>query len=397
MLYSLALLFLCGMFFSSILQKIRLPGLLGMLLTGILLGPYVGNQLSPEILTISPDLRKLALIIILTRAGLALNLSDLKKVGKPAVCMCFLPATFEIIGVLLLAPPLLGLRLTEAAVVGAVLAAVSPAVVVPKMLKLLDTGYGTAQGIPQMIMAAGSVDDIYVIVLFTAFIGLLQGQSFSPLQVLQVPCSIVLGALFGILLGYLLSIFFAKVHLRDTVKVILLLSISCLLVTLEDALSSKIPFSGLLAIMSMHAMLQQKRPVVAARLSAKFSKLWVGAEILLFVLVGATVNPQYAVKCGFSAVLLILGALLFRMLGVFCSVSTAKLQTKEKLFCMIAYLPKATVQAAIGSIPLSLGLPCGDTVLTVAVLAILISAPLGAFGIDHSYQKLLSQSSNTDT
>lgn len=394
MLFSLALVFLCGMFFSHILQKIGLPGLLGMLITGILLGPYALKQLSPELLSISADLRKLALIIILTRAGLALNIDDLKKAGRPAVLMCFLPACFEILGVVLLAPKLLHVSVLDAAIMGSVLAAVSPAVVVPKMLKLIETGYGTQQSIPQMIMAAGSVDDVFVIVMFTAFTGLAQGETLSWSSFLQIPVSILLGAIFGVLFGLLLAQYFRKFHMRDSVKVLLIISISCLLVTLENALQGHIPFSSLLAVMCMAIGLQQKRFVVAQRLSSKFSKLWVAAEVLLFVLVGATVDIQYAISAGFAAIILVLGALIFRMIGVLCCVTGTSLRKKERLFCMIAYLPKATVQAAIGSLPLSLGLPCGEIVLTVAVLSILLSAPIGAFSIDHTYRKLLRKSSD---
>ncbi len=391
MLLSIALIFLCGMLLSFVFRKLQLPGLLGMILCGILLGPYALNLLSPQILDISADLRKLALIIILTRAGLALNLKDLKKVGRPAILMCFIPATFELVGVMLLAPRLLGVSLLDAAVIGTVLAAVSPAVVVPKMLHLMEHGYGTQKGIPQMIMAAGSVDDVYVIVLFTAFSGLAQGGSVSPMALIQVPISIALGLLVGIVVGVALTWFFRAFHMRDSVKVLLMLSISCLLVVLENTISGYVPFSSMLAIMCVGVVLFKRRVLVAKRLSVKFNKLWVAAEVLLFVLVGATVDLNYAVSAGIAAVLLIFGALLFRMCGVFVCMYRTPLLLRERVFCMIAYLPKATVQAAIGSIPLTMGLACGQLVLTVAVLAILLSAPLGAFGIDHTYRKLLSK------
>lgn len=389
MLLSLAFIFLCGMLFGGIFEKLRLPPLLGMLFTGILLGPYVFDWLDPMLLSISADLRQIALIIILTRAGLNLNVSDLKKVGRPAVLMCFLPASFEIAGMLLLAPKLLGVSLLDAAILGTVIAAVSPAVVVPKMLKLMDEGYGVKQGIPQLIMAGASVDDVFVIVLFTSFTGLASGGAISPFDFVRVPTSIFLGMAVGVLCGLLLSQLFRKIHLRDSLKVLLLLSLSFLYVTLEDAIPGAIGFSGLLAVMSTGVMLQRGRSAVADRLSAKYSKLWVAAELLLFVLVGATVDIQYALASGLAAVALLFGVMGFRMLGVFVCLLGTKLQMRERLFCMLAYMPKATVQAAIGSIPLSMGLSCGNIVLTVAVLAILITAPLGAFAIDHTYRKLL--------
>ena len=391
MLLSLAFIFLCGMLFGGIFEKLRLPPLLGMLFIGILLGPYVFDWLDPMLLSISAELRQIALIIILTRAGLNLNVSDLKKVGRPAVLMCFLPASFEIAGMLLLAPKLLGVSLLDAAILGTVIAAVSPAVVVPKMLKLMDEGYGVKQGIPQLIMAGASVDDVFVIVLFTSFTGLASGGAISPFDFVRVPTSIFLGMAVGVLCGLLLSQLFRKIHLRDSLKVLLHLSLSFLYVTLEDAIPGAIGFSGLLAVMSTGVMLQRGRSAVADRLSAKYSKLWVAAELLLFVLVGATVDIQYALASGLAAVALLFGVMGFRMLGVFVCLLGTKLQMRERLFCMLAYMPKATVQAAIGSIPLSMGLSCGNIVLTVAVLAILITAPLGAFAIDHTYRKLLSR------
>ena len=391
MLLSLAFIFLCGMLFGGIFEKLRLPPLLGMLFIGILLGPYVFDWLDPMLLSISAELRQIALIIILTRAGLNLNVSDLKKVGRPAVLMCFLPASFEIAGMLLLAPKLLGVSLLDAAILGTVIAAVSPAVVVPKMLKLMDEGYGVKQGIPQLIMAGASVDDVFVIVLFTSFTGLASGGAISPFDFVRVPTSIFLGMAVGVLCGLLLSQLFRKIHLRDSLKVLLLLSLSFLYVTLEDAIPGAIGFSGLLAVMSTGVMLQRGRSAVADRLSAKYSKLWVAAELLLFVLVGATVDIQYALASGLAAVALLFGVMGFRMLGVFVCLLGTKLQMRERLFCMLAYMPKATVQAAIGSIPLSMGLSCGNIVLTVAVLSILITAPLGAFAIDHTYRKLLSR------
>lgn len=391
MLTSLAFIFLLGMLLSSILKKLRLPGLLGMLITGIVLGPYVLNLLDPSILSISADLRQIALIIILTRAGLSLDINDLKKVGRPAILMCFVPACCEIAGMILLAPGLLGISVLDAAIMGAVVAAVSPAVIVPKMLMLMEKGYGRENRIPQLIMAGASVDDVFVIVLFTAFTGLAQGESISAASFAQVPVSILTGMIAGVVTGMILAVLFARLHIRDSGKVVVLLSISFLMVALENVLKGVISFSGLLAVMSMGIALQKKRRVVAERLSVKYSKLWVAAEILLFVLVGASVDVSYALAAGASAVLLIFGVLLFRMAGVFLCMLKTKLSGKERLFCMIAYMSKATVQAAIGGVPLALGLGCGKIVLTVAVLAILITAPLGAFGVDVAYRKLLPQ------
>lgn len=391
MLLSLALIFLCGMVLGNIFSKLKMPPLLGMLITGILLGPYALGLLDESILAISPDLRKFALIIILTRAGLNLDINDLKRVGRPAILMCFVPACFEIVGMILLAPRLLGVTILEAAIMGSVVAAVSPAVIVPKMLKLMEEGYGQHNSIPQMIMAGASVDDVFVIVLFTSFTDLADGGSIAALDFIRIPISIILGIAVGILCGVLLNALFEKKHIRDTAKVVIILSVSFLLVALEDSLTGVIGFSGLIAVMTMGITLQKKRSEVATRLSVKYAKLWVAAELLLFVLVGATVNIQYALASGVSAVIVIFLALIFRMLGVLVCVLGTKLSRKERAFCMIAYCPKATVQAAIGSIPLSMGLACGNIVLTVAVLAILITAPLGAFVIDSFYQKLLDR------
>lgn len=361
-----------------------------MLATGMVLGPYVLNLLDGSILGISPELRKIALIIILTRAGLGLDTSGLKKLGRPAVLMCFVPASFELMGVLSLAPKLMGLTVLEAAILGAVLAAVSPAVV-PRMVRLMDEGYGVKQGIPQLILAGASVDDVYVIVLFSTFVGMMQGESASLLSFVNIPVSILLGMAVGLAVGFLLAFFFAKVHIRDTAKVLIILSISFLLVAAEDALTTAITFSALIAIMFIGIGLQKKRAVVAKRLSVKYGKLWVAAEVFLFVLVGATVNIGYLGKVGAKALLLIVGALVFRMLGVFVCLLGTSLSKKERLFAMMAYTPKATVQAAIGGIPLALGFACGDTVLTVAVLAIVLTAPLGAFAMDLSYKRLLKK------
>ena len=391
MLLSISLILILGMFMGWICRKMKLPALLGMLITGIILGPYGLNLLDGSILGISAELRKIALIIILTRAGLGLDLSGLKKIGRPAVLMCFVPASFELLGMILLAPKLMGLSVLEAAVMGAVLAAVSPAVVVPRMVKLMDEGYGVKEGIPQLILAGASVDDVYVIVLFSTFVGMMQGEGASILKFVNIPVSIFFGIAIGLLLGVLLAYFFKKVHIRDTSKVLIILSISFLLVVIEDKLTTAITFSSLIAVMFIGIGLQKKREAVAKRLSVKYGKLWVAAEVFLFGLVGATVNIEYLGKVGAKAFVVIIGALIFRMLGVFVCLLGTNLKRKEQLFAMMAYTPKATVQAAIGGIPLALGLACGDTVLTVAVLAIVFTAPLGAFAIDLSYKKLLNK------
>lgn len=389
MLLSLALVFLCGMILGKTFEKFRLPNLLGMLITGILLGPYWLNLLDPIILNISIDLRQIALIIILTRAGLSLDIKDLKKVGRPAILMCFVPACFEIIGMLIFAPMFFGITILEAAILGTVIAAVSPAVVVPRMLKLMESGYGRNKSIPQMIMAGASVDDVFVIVLFTAFMGLAKSGTIAPVDFLTIPTAIFLGLLGGVFSGLVLAFLFTKMHIRDSGKVIIMLSVSFLLVTIEHSLTGVIGFSGLLAVMALGATIQQKKYEVSKRLSGKFSKLWVGAEILLFVLVGATVNISYALKAGLWAILFIMCVLVFRMFGVFVCLIKTNLNRKERVFSAFAYMPKATVQAAIGGLPLAAGLDCGNIILTVAVLSIMITAPLGATLVDASYKRLL--------
>lgn len=389
MLFSIALMLLVGMLAGWGCKKLHLPGLLGMIFTGIVLGPFALNLIDGTILSISSELRRIALIIILTRAGLSFDINDLKKVGRPAILMCFVPACFEMTGMIILAPLLLHISYIEAAVMGAVIAAVSPAVIVPKMLKLMDEGYGVNKSVPQMILAGASVDDVFVIVMFSVFTGLAQGNGVSAVSFIRIPVSIILGILIGMAAGTILAIYFKKIHIRDTVKVIILLCISFLLVTAEDRFSDIIPFASLIAVMCIGIALQRNRKEAAVRLSVKFNKLWVCAEVILFVLVGATVNISYAISAGISAVMLIFGVLLFRMAGVFVCMIKTKLNMRERLFCVISYMPKATVQAAIGGVPLSMGLACGNIVLTVAVLAIIITAPLGAFLIDLTYKRFL--------
>lgn len=394
MLFSLTLILIIGFSLSGIFQKLKLPGLLGMLITGIVLGPYVLNLISEDIINISAELRQIALIVILTRAGLNLDIKELRKVGRPAILMCFIPATFEIIAVVIFAPIIFKISYVEAVIMGCVLAAVSPAVVVPRMIKLIENGYGEDKSIPQIIMAGASVDDIYVIVLFTSFLGVYQGRDFNFITLLNVPISIVLGIGIGIICGTILTLVFKKIHMRDTVKMLVILSISFAFVSLESFIKPYIPISGLLAIMALSCTLLKKYEVLANRLSSKFSKLWVACEVLLFVLVGACVDINYLSSAGISTLILIFCALIFRMCGVFICLIKTNLSHKEKLFCTISYLPKATVQAAIGSLPLAAGVTSGNIILTVAVLSIIITAPLGAIGVDLTYDKLLLKKSD---
>ena len=391
MLRSLALIFLVGLLMGSIFNKLKLPSLLGMIITGMILSPYALNLLDPSIMGISADLRQVALVVILTRAGLSLNIEDLKKVGRPAILMCFVPACFEIVGVIFIAVPLLGVSVTEAAIMGSVLAAVSPAVVVPRMLRIMEEGYGVKKSIPQLILAGASVDDVFVIVLFTAFTSIESGGEVSPMSFVQIPISILLGVALGLVCGLALIWFFKKFHMRDSVKLLIFLSISFLLIELQNELEGIVPISGLLAIMSMGVALYKWYNVLAVRLSSKYNKLWVAAEILLFVLVGATVDLNYVATAGLLSVCVVVFAMMFRMAGVFCCLLKTKLDKKERGFCMVAYTPKATVQAAIGGVPLSMGLACGNQVLALAVIAILITAPFGAICIDKLYKKLLKK------
>lgn len=391
MLTSIAIILLLGLFMGWAVSKLKLPSLLGMIIVGIILGPHALNMIDGSILEISADLRQIALVIILTRAGLSLDITDLKKVGRPAVLMCFVPACIEILGTIIFAPLLLNVTILEAAIMGSVIAAVSPAVVVPRMIKLMDEGYGVKKSIPQLILAGASVDDVFVIVVFTALTSLAEMGTMSVMSFVEIPVSIGLGILLGGAVGFALTIFFKKFHMRDSVKLLIIISISFLFLEIQNRLEGIVPVSGLLAIMSMGIMIKKKHDVLAKRLSVKYNKLWIAAEIFLFVLVGATVDLKYAISAGVGAILLILIALVFRMLGVGTSLIKTDLSKRERLFCMLAYTPKATVQAAIGAIPLSMGLECGNMVLTVAVLAILITAPFGAICVDRFYKILLER------
>lgn len=397
MLTSLAFIFLVGLSMAAICQRLRLPRIIGMLVTGIVLGPYVLDLLAPSILSISADLRQMALIIILLKAGLSLHLADLKKVGRPAIMMSCIPASCEILAFFLFAPAILGITRIEAAVMGAVLGAVSPAVVVPRMVQLMDAKYGTDKSIPQLILAGASCDDIFVIVLFSTFASMAQGGHADLTDFVKIPVSVALGIALGAVTGYLLSLFFETAYahkhcVRNSMKVIVVLGVSFLLMAIETWLEGIVALSGLLAVVSMACVLKIKSiAFVSIRLSEKFGKLWLAAEVILFVLVGAAVDIRYTLNAGIAAVLMILIALVFRSMGVALCLVRTPLTRKERLFCMIAYLPKATVQAAIGSVPLAMGLPCGQIVLSVAVLAILITAPLGALGMDLTYKHLLKK------
>ena len=397
MLTSLAFIFLVGLFMAAICQRLKLPRIIGMLITGIVLGPYVLDLLDPSILSISADLRQMALIIILLKAGLSLNLADLKRVGRPAIMMSCVPASCEILAFFLFAPGILGVTRIEAAVMGAVLGAVSPAVVVPRMVQLMDSKYGTDKSIPQLILVGASCDDIFVIVLFSTFLGMAQGGHANLMAFINIPVSIVLGIALGAITGYLLSLFFETAYthnhcVRNSMKVIVVLGVSFLLMAIETWLKESISVSGLLAVVSMACVLKIKSVTfVSKRLSEKFGKLWLAAEVLLFVLVGAAVDIRYTLNAGIAAILMIFLALIFRSAGVALCLVGTPLTWKERLFCMIAYLPKATVQAAIGSVPLAAGLACGKIVLSVAVMAIVTAAPVGAFGMDVLYKKLLNR------
>lgn len=391
MLTSIAIILLFGLLVGWIFSKAKLPSLLGMIIVGIVLSPHGLNLVDESILTISGDLRQIALVIILTRAGLSLNFSDLKKIGRPAILMCFVPACIEMMGTIIFAPLLLGVSILDAAIIGSVMAAVSPAVVVPRMIKLIEDGYGTDKSIPQLILAGASVDDVFVIVVFTALTTLASTGEVSAISFIQIPTSILLGVLLGGAVGTILVWFFRRFHIRDSVKVLIILSVSFLLLELQNRLEGIVPVSGLLAIMSMGIIINQKYDVLAKRLSVKYNKLWLGAEIFLFVLVGIAVDLKYALAAGVVVILLVILALVFRMMGVAVSLVKTKLNKKERLFCMVAYTPKATVQAALGTVPLAMGLSCGEIVLTVAVISILITAPFGAICVDNLYKKLLSK------
>lgn len=387
MLLSIGLLILVGLMMGWLFSKLHLPRIIGMLLGGIILGPHFLNLLNPIIMDVSGDLRKIALIIIIAKAGLSLNVTDLKRIGRPAVMLCFIPATFELLAFVIFAPAIMGVTLLQAAILGAVMGAVSPAVTVPRLTKMIDDGYGTKKRIPQMLIAGASADDIYVIVLFSTLVSLEAGGTLSAINFLRIPMEIILGAITGAVIGVALSFYFKKIHLRDSLKITIIMAINMLLYWFEGIA----PVSGLLAVMAMGIAINMKIPEVSKRLSVKFSKLWVAAEIFLFVLVGATVNINYVTEAGIRMIIMLFIGLIFREIGTYLSIVGTGLTAKEKIFCLISQLPKATVQAAIGGVPLAMGLGCGNVVLTMAVISIVITAPLGAIGMDATAHKYISK------
>ena len=389
MLTSIAIIFLMGLLLGKIFNVFKLPSLLGYILTGVIISPYALNIVDESLLNIASQIRQIALVVILTRAGLLLNIKELKKVGRPAILMCFLPACFEILSVIIIGPVLFGITRVEAAIVGSVIAAVSPAVIVPRMIKLIEERYGQEHAIPQLILAGASVDDVFVIVIFTAMTALEAAGDFSLISFTKIPISILTGIFVGGVVGYGLVLFFKRKHIRDTTKVLIIISISFLLLELENKINDIIPMSGLLAIMRLGVVVKNKYEALAIRIQIKYNKLWLGAEIMLFVLVGVTVNLKYVMDAGILTIILILFALASRMIGVFVCLIKTNFSFKEKFFCMIAYTPKATVQAGIGAVPLAMGLNCGQIVLTIAVMSIIITAPFGAIAIDNLYAKLL--------
>jgi len=393
MLQSLALIFLCGLLLGAIFQKFKLPSLIGMLITGIILGPFVLNLLDDTILGISMDLREFALIIILIRAGLSLELEDLQKIGRPAVLMSFVPACFEMAGTIFVTTTFWNFSLLDAGLLAAVIASASPAVIVPRMINLIENNYGTDKKIPQLILAGDSVDDIFNIVVFTALLGMADGQDVSVMQFINIPLSIVVGVLIGTLFGYLLAKFFRAIIVRDSIKVVIMLSMAFLLVAAENHLVGLVPFSGLVAVMTLGIVLLKFYPKLAKRISTKFSKLWTAAEVILFVLVGASVNINYVTASGFRTIILLIVVLLIRGIGILLCLIKTPLNWHERLFCIFTGIPKATVQAAIGGIPLAMGLASGEGILAAAVIAILFTAPIGAIIIDNSYKRLLNHKS----
>ena len=386
MLFSLALILILGVIASYLFKKINMPSLIGYIFIGIILGPYCLNVLDSSLLDISSTLRNIALVIILTRAGLTLKITDLKKIGISAILMSFVPALMEIMGFVLISRLLLDININEALIIGSIIAAVSPAVIVPRMIDLINNNYGTLKGIPQLILAGSSVDDVVVLVLFTSFLSLENANSFDILALIKIPLSIILGIIIGCIIGFIIDKIFRMININTISQLLVVLSISFILKYAEDYFV----FSGLIAIMALSITLKYLNTAITDKLQSNYNNLWSVFEIFLFVLVGAMVNISYAFKAGINVILIIIGSLLFRMIGVFICLLTTKFNRKEKIFCFIAYMPKATVQAAIGAIPLSLGLNCGDLALTIAVCSILLSAPVGAYLIDHLYDKLLT-------
>ena len=390
MAISLAIIITLGMIANFIFEKIKLPGLLGMLLVGIAIGPYGFDLMQPELMAVSADLRKIALIVILLRAGLGLKKETLQKVGKNAIRMSFIPCLLEGFTVMYFAHLLFGISFAEAGILGFTLAAVSPAVIVPSMLQLIDSGKGSEKGIPTMILAGASVDDVFAITFFSSMLSMYFSQNISiGMQILRIPISILLGVLLGFLVGTFFTYLFKKFHMRDTKKTLLMLGAAVFMTGLEDLLKSHVEIASLLGVMTVGFILLENYPKVSKRLSVKLNKIWVFAEILLFVLVGAQVNISVASQSLGTGLLLIFLGLLARSLGVIFSISGSDYTFGEKCFAVVAYWPKATVQAAIGSVPLAMGVAHGEVFLAIAVLSILVTAPLGAIGIRIIGEKVL--------
>jgi NhaP-type Na+/H+ or K+/H+ antiporter len=387
---SLGIIVILGMGMNYLFTKLKLPGLLGMLILGIILGPHSLNLLDKDLMVVSADFRKIALIIILLRAGLGISREALNKVGKTATLMGCIPGIVEGFAIAFVSTKILGFSFIEGGILGFIVAAVSPAVVVPSMLVLNEYKLGSEKSIPTLILAGASLDDIFAITIFSTFLGLYSGSHINiGIELLNIPVSIVLGIVIGIISGLVLVKLFKSHNIRDTKKVLIILGVAISLTALETALKSKIEIAGLLGVMTIGFIIIEKLPAVAKRLASKFNKIWVLAEILLFVLVGAQVNVSVALQSGISGLIIILMGLIARCIGVMIATTGSGLNTKEKLFCAIAYVPKATVQAAIGSVPLAFGVASGEVILAIAVLAILVTAPMGAIGIKLSAPKLL--------
>ena len=387
---SLAIIIVLGLLSNKLFEKMKLPGLLGMIIVGALIGPFGFNLLSDEILKSSEDFRKIALIVILLRAGLGIKRQDLKSIGKPAIKLSFIPGVLEGFTIIFISMKLFNFTFIQGGILGFIIAAVSPAVIVPAMLSLMDKGIGEEKNIPTLILAAASIDDVFAITIFSTFMGIYGGSKINiGIKLFTIPLSIILGIVIGSLIGLLLVGVFKRYHIRDTKKMLYILASAILLTTFETLIKSKIEIAGLLGVMAIGFIILEKMPRVGKDMSLKFNKLWVFAEILLFVLVGAGVNIALALDAGIKGILLIIIGLMARSIGVSLSLIGSDLNTKEKLFCILAYIPKATVQAAIGGIPLAMGVESGDLILSLAVLSIIITAPIGAIAIKVSGPRLL--------
>ena len=392
MLTDIAIIFVFGIFMAYIFEKIGLAPIIGMLIAGIIISPNQLNFVSDDIINLSADLRQIALVTILTRAGLALNFDKLKKVGRPAILLSFVPASIEMLGIIIFAKRFFSIDTIDAGILAAVLAAVSPAIVVPRMIKLIDEGYGADKNIPEMILAGASVDDVFVIVFFSSFLALKTGGTLSAMSFLNIPISIITGILLGIVAGKILAIVFEKIKVNDIYKAMIFIGISFLMLRLQNVIEKYLALSALISIMTAGITINRKNTKLSTKLLDSYNRLWKVFELFLFVLVGISVNLAYVREAGFLAVILILIGLIFRMIGVNFSLIKTNLNKNERLFTSFAYLPKATVQAAIGPVALQMGLASGNLILSVSVIAILLTAPLGAILTDKTYKKLLKKS-----